>query len=441
MTSRFGRPVLTAALLVTLAVSLAMPARATAQQTPTTCAPIRQTLFVRDVLYEYYLYLREMTRKNPARYRGPEEYLDAVRYQARDSSFSYIADAEEDSAFFDNSQFIGMGFSTSISGSEMRITEVYGASPAYAAGLRRGDRITEINGQSVASLISGGQIGNAFGASTVGLAVAMRIVSADGSTRSVGVTKQLVTIPTVANLKLFNVDGRLVGYFSFRNFVQPSFAALDGAAAQFRAAGIDDLVIDVRYNGGGLVSVAQFLGGLVGGVRTNGQVFTEFVHNDRNASLNETLRFDLPANALTLDRVFIVTTRSSASASELIINALRPFMTVVTVGDRSYGKPVGQYSFDFCDKVFHPVAFATRNANGEGDYFDGIAATCPAADDLSRPLGDPLEASLAEALGYVRTGRCGAAASAGLGPRREAGQGWFGNPVAADGFRQLINAW
>jgi C-terminal processing protease CtpA/Prc len=243
-------------------------------------------------------------------------------------------------------------------------------------------------------------------------------------------------------VKLFNVDGRRVGYFSFRNFVRPSFAALDAVVAQFRAAGIDDLVIDVRYNGGGLVSVAQYLGGLVGGVRTNGQVFTEFVHNDRNAALNETIRFELPDNALSLDRVFIITTRSSASASELIISALRPFITVVTVGDRTFGKPVGQYSFDFCDKVFHPVAFATRNARGEGDYFDGIAPTCAAADDIGRALGDPLERSLAEALGYVREGRCGAAAAAsGLGPRAEPGDGWFGQPVAVDGFRQVLNAW
>lgn len=440
MTSRFGRPLL-AAFLAVLGAGVVLPAPAAAQQTPTTCTPIRQTLFVRDVLYEYYLYVREMTRKNPARYRGPEDYLEAVRYRDRDASFSYIADAEEDTLFFDESRFIGMGFSTAISGSEMRLTEVYAGSPADAAGLRRGDRITEINGQAVSSLISSGQIGTAFGAATIGLTVSMRVVSVDGTARTVAVTKQLVTIPTVANVKLFTVDGRRVGYFSFRNFVRPSFEALDAAAAQFLAAGIDELVVDVRYNGGGLVSVAQFLGGLLGGLRTNGQVFTEFVHNDRNQALNETIRFELPEHALTLDRVFVITTRSSASASELIINALRPFMTVVTVGDRTFGKPVGQYSFDFCDKVFHPVAFATRNARGEGDYFNGIAPTCPAADDISRPLGDPLEASLAEALGYVRTERCGAAAAAGLGPRREVGEGWRGEPVPAGGFRQLVNAW
>jgi hypothetical protein len=110
--------------------------------------------------------------------------------------------------------------------------------------------------------------------------------------------------------------------------------------------------------------------------------------------------------ALNLQRLFVITTHSSASASELIINSLRPYMPVVVVGDTTYGKPVGQYGIRFCDKILAPVAFSIKNANNEGDFFDGIAPTCTAGDDYLHELGDTGEASYAEALNYIRTGSC-----------------------------------
>jgi C-terminal processing protease CtpA/Prc len=225
-------------------------------------------------------------------------------------------------------------------------------------------------------------------------------------------TKRVVTIPTVSLTRTFRVDGRVVGYLFFRNFVNPSYAALDEAFAALRTAGATELVVDLRYNGGGLVDVAVHLASLVGGTATQGRVFATFQHNDKNTALNEDLRFkDAPDATLNLSRLFVITTRSSASASELLINSLRPHLPVVVVGDLTYGKPVGQYGFTFCDKVLAPVAFALVNAEGQGDFFGGIAPDCSAADDIEHELGSAEEASLAEALFYVRTGSCRAATS------------------------------
>jgi hypothetical protein len=165
-------------------------------------------------------------------------------------------------------------------------------------------------------------------------------------------------------------------------------------------------VLDLRYNGGGLVDVAQYLASLLGGSRTVGQVFAEYFHNDRNAFRNRVLRFETQPGALTLDRLVVITTEASASASELVINALRPFIPVVIVGERTYGKPVGQYAIPFCDKVLAPVSFQLRNANGEGDFFGGFAADCAAPDDLDHPIGDPMEGSLREAFAVISTGAC-----------------------------------
>jgi hypothetical protein len=113
---------------------------------------------------------------------------------------------------------------------------------------------------------------------------------------------------------------------------------------------------------------------------------------------------------------------------------------VTVVGDTTYGKPVGQYGFDFCEKTIFPVAFETRNARGEGDYYTGIPADCAAGDDLDHELGDPDEASLNEALEFLRTGSCTSAATAPLSAHgvREAR---IGKGQPQDGWRQLVGAY
>ena len=95
-----------------------------------------------------------------------------------------------------------------------------------------------------------------------------------------------------------------------------------------------------------------------------------------------------------MSRLVVIATRGTASASEAIVNGLRPYMDVKVVGDTTYGKPVGQYGFDFCDKVLYPVAFLVTNARGQADYFSGIPADCAAPDDVDHPLASPSEASL-----------------------------------------------
>ena len=200
-----------------------------------------------------------------------------------------------------------------------------------------------------------------------------------GPERRATLTKRLVTIPTVSQTSVVNSGGTRVGYIHFRNFVQPSVEALNGAFQQLRDQGATELVLDVRYNGGGLVSVAQHLGGLIAGAPLVGQVFVQFTHNDKQTSRNTSYRFETKPQALGVSRLVVIQTQASASASEAMVNGLRPYMDVKVVGDRSYGKPVGQYGFDFCDKVLYPVAFLVTNARGQADYFSGIPADCAAA--------------------------------------------------------------
>ena len=393
-------------LKAVLAVAtLFLPAAPALAQAPS-CTATGQASFVRDTLRELYLWYRELPDANPARYATPEAYLEAVRYRPLDQSFSYITSRAANDAFFSESQFIGLGLSTTVSGGEMRVLQVFAGSPAEEAGLERGARLEVIGGQAVSALIDSGGIDTAFGPAQSGVEVALEFSRRSGERRSATLRKRAVTIPTVSLTRVFEVDGRKVGYLFFRNFVRPSVAALDQAFAALREAGVRELVLDLRYNGGGLVDVAVHLASLIGGAPLRDQVFAESRHNDRNARRNETLRFTNPAAALAVERLVVIATRASASASELVVNALRPFMPVVIVGDRTYGKPVGQYGLPFCDKVFAPVAFAMVNADGGGDYFAGLPADCVAADDIEHDLGAREETSLAESLRFIATGTC-----------------------------------
>jgi C-terminal processing protease CtpA/Prc len=383
----------------------ALPARA-----QESCSALEQTTFVRLSMKYIYFWNKEMADRAPALFDSAESYLEAIRYRPLDSGFSYVTSRAANEAFFSDSQFIGLGLATKQVGSQLRVAQVFPDSPASQAGLERGATFLEIAGRTIADYIARGDLGAAFGANEVGVSVPVRFVDTSGVQRSATMVKRLVTIPTVSQLRIYDLDGRRVGYLHFRNFVRPSTQALNDAFRELRAAGVSELVLDVRYNGGGLVDVAQHLGGLIGGSRTAGQLFAEFFHNDLNAQRNVVLRYEDKPQALDLRRLMVIATRDSASASELIINALRPFMPVTIFGGRTYGKPVGQYGLEFCDKVLAPVAFHLRNALRQGDFFDGFPADCPAADDVEHLLGDPAEASLQEALFYIRNGRCSAAA-------------------------------
>jgi C-terminal peptidase prc len=422
--------------LVTLLIAGAAPPAARAQSAPASCTTPGKNLYVRDVMSELYLWYADMPDLNPTLFGSPEAYLEAVRFRPLDSTFSYITSRAANDAFYSDSQFIGFGLSTMINGLEMRVSQVFPESPASDAGLSRGDRLVEIGGRPVASLISSGEIGSAFGPSEIGVETSVVFTNQSGARQEARMVKRLVTIPTVSLTRTYDVGGRRVGYIFFRNFVEPSYDALEQAFTELSAARVNELVLDLRYNGGGLVNVAQHLASYIGGARTDGQVFAEYFHNDKNAFRNRIIRFVNKVQRLTLNRLIVVTTSSSASASELVINALRPFMPVVVIGGTTYGKPVGQYAIPFCDKVLAPVSFSLRNADGQGDFFDGFAPNCTAPDDIGHQLGDPDEGSLKEALTFAMTGACSPRA---LAPQRA--PALEGRAPRAPGWQSLVNAY
>jgi hypothetical protein len=228
-------------------------------------------------------------------------------------------------------------------------------------------------------------------------------------------------------VKVFDNGGTRVGYINLRTFIIANAEnQLRTAFQQFRSQGVEQVILDLRYNGGGLVSVAEVLGDLMGADKV-GEVFGETVYRNSLSSNNRTDLFDSQPQAIAAMKVAVIGTQNSASASELIANALIPWLgnNLALVGTDTYGKPVGQIARDrqACDDRLRVVAFRTVNAAGGGDYYSGLAdvmpVTCAADDGFLSPLGDPAEASIATALDFLAGRSCTAIAGGdGTGAQR-----------------------
>ncbi len=385
------------------------------------CSITGQNQTTYQALQDWYYWYRNLPSVSPSTFADPEALLDFVRYRPVDNTFSYISSATASQAFYGDSQYLGFGFSMKFTvGYELRVTDVFPGSPAAELGFDRGTEILALNGKSVQRTYEDGEWNTIWGGEEAGYTVNVAFRNAAGEAKAGPMAKRVVTIPTVPLVAVHEAGGKKTGYIVFKNFVEPSYAALDAAFAQLKAASATELVLDLRYNGGGLVAVAQHLGGLIGGDRTSGEIFAQYVHNDKQSSRNNAIRFPRPASAFPLNRLIVITTKSSASASELIINALKPFIPVIVVGESSYGKPVGQYGFRICERMLWPVSFSVQNALGQGDYYDGFAPDCRAADDIGHAMGDARETSLATALTYVATGACPSPSASRAASDREA---------------------
>ena len=400
-----------------------------APPTTTACSLSNRQDFAFSVLNEWYLFPETLpTSLSPASYNSVQSYIDALtataRGQRRDRFFTYVTSIEEENAFFSSGSTAGFGIRLIYQGDRLFVTEAFEGAPAFIAGIDRGTEIVAIgantsNLATVADILASqgaNGVTNALGPSTPGTARVLRITDASG-TRDVTVTKADFNIDPLSpryGVKIIDNGGQRVGYINMRTFITTADDQLRTAFADFRAQGITNFVIDFRYNGGGLVSTAELMGDLLGGNRFPSDIFSITRFRPSKSSENETRRFMPLSQSVSPVKIAFISTSATASASELVMNSFVPYLGVnaALIGSNSFGKPVGQIAIDqaACDDRIRVVAFAKDNAAGQGDYFSGLAATmgatCAAADDVSRPLGDPAEASLRTALDFVAGRSC-----------------------------------
>jgi C-terminal processing protease CtpA/Prc len=406
-----------------------------------TCSAKDQKRFVRDATEYWYLWndlLPENTRvKN---YSGPVALLaDLIQVQPLDT-FSYIGSAFADAAFFGGGQYEGFGFSWQrFANDDFRLTRVFVGSPADEAGLSRGQRIVAVEGRPIAEIDADEGLGSALEPNSAELT----LLETDGVTEfTVRVFKSVVTIDPVPQWRLIDTaNGPPVGYLELSTFVATADPQLQTAFSEFQVNGVTDLIIDLRYNGGGLVSTAELLGNLLGGNVAEDLVFTETRFNaDRAADQDFASVFRNLTNTISLSRLVVIASSTTASASELVINGLEPHVDVAVVGDQTFGKPVGQVGLEFCGSILRLTAFQNFNADGFGDYFDGLPADCNAADDLDLAVGDPDDPNMIAAMSYLTSGACPPAPAPAAELRRRIDPAQSGTE-RQPAWREFAGAW
>jgi hypothetical protein len=224
--------------------------------------------------------------------------------------------------------------------------------------------------------------------------------------------------------------GRKVGYVVFNEHSQGAQDKLITAFTSLKAAGVQDLVLDLRYNPGGFLYVAQSAAAMVAGPDIAGKVFERLRYSAKRdaQSAADTFVFstavqvgettfgkDSPLPQLGLPRLYVLTSQLTCSASESIINSLRGIgVQVILVGDRTCGKPYGFHRKDNCGLAYFPIEFKVSNAAGFGDYTTGFPVQCRVTEDPAKALGDTTEPLLAGALTHIDTGACPAGTAAGV---------------------------
>ncbi|WP_025142938.1 S41 family peptidase [Pedobacter jeongneungensis] len=377
------------------------------------------------------------TSFNPRQYTSNNAVLNAIKAlpsTGGKDKYSFIDDGSV------ASQLGGVGgdygFSANFDASDLlRVKYVYPGSPADVQGLKRGYQITKVNGGGT-SRASSSDIANLntsiFGDNP---SISLTVIKPGGGTQDIVINRATYTINPVLYTHTYTIGAKKVGYIVFNSFTTNAVPALDAAFAKFTADGVTELVVDLRYNGGGSVATSETFTNLIAPPSQNGKVmYTTYwtkTMQDGAATILQNQKFYAKGNdGVTrlysyadvsykptlaagnqesfakrgtlngLTRVYFLVTGGTASASELLINNLKPVMDVKLIGKTTYGKPVGFFSIRIDKNDLYIPQFQTKNQLDQGDYFAGMTVNKDVADDLSRDFGDPEERMLAQALYY-----------------------------------------
>lgn len=383
---------------------------------------------IRDSVYIYskelYLWtqnLPDIFTFKPKNFNSPEEVILSVRTFSpiiagrRADRFSFVArKIDWDNASAGNRVDYGCGYRF-LTPTDLRVSFVYANSAAGEKGIQRGWRLLKVNNiipdTSTATI---NQLNNALFASN---SVTIEFQKPDNTIETITLTPKNYTANFILHKQVISINGKKIAYLVLNAFL----GANNGKATQeelnqtfdfFASAGAEELVVDLRYNTGGYIFLAHHLCNLIAPASANGQIMLEERWNERYKAFNSVVRFNNPNPKLNLSRVVFITTATTASSSELVINALKPYMEVKIIGRATSGKPVGFPVVPIimdrnninANYVVAPVAFQSFNAAGFGDYFNGLQPDKVQIDDVSRNFGDPQEACLQDAINYLVTG-------------------------------------
>jgi C-terminal processing protease CtpA/Prc len=403
---------------------------------------------------ETYLWYREIPALNAASYLTATSFFDALKTPA----LALSGAAKDRFHFYDSTdsveaQRVGTSASYGIKWSLVRtspprkllVAVVDAGSPAALSDVARGASILSIDGVSLVNGSNVNVLNRGIYPENPGETHTFELLDVGAtSPRTVTLTAQSLNIQPVPRSGYVETPSGRVGYLALTTFgTYASEAALANAFAGLQGSNLKDLVLDLRYNGGGYLDISAQLAYMIAGpARTAGRTYEKTRFNDKlpyglfGSSAADvltpfhatTLGFSLSRGqalpTLNLGRVYVLTSGSSCSASEALVNGLRGIgVEVILIGSTTCGKPYGFYATDNCGTTYYSIQFTGVNERGEGDYVEGFSATCAASDDITKALGDPTEQQFAAALSYRQTGVCAPALSESKRASADGGEG------------------
>jgi C-terminal processing protease CtpA/Prc len=379
-----------------------------------TLAPQKQ--FIRSYLDEVYLWPELVQRRNTLAYDTPADYFSAILAPPSVDRFSFSSSIDEADAM-ETSEAFDVGIYWIKTGTQdmpvWRIARVEPDSPAMKAGLRRGDTLY-------------GRIATSLGTSQTTMGYYNFSYLRQGELFKANLTPALINEDPVSQTKVIDSKTAKVGYISFESHYGNAQDQLIESIYALSYEGIDELVIDLRYNSGGFLYISGTLASMLAPADTlfSEPVFIRLQPNSKLTNLyqgavlrmantiqyaenNAKYKTGTPLPQLKIKRVYVLTSGKTCSASESLINGLRGVgVTVHTIGDTTCGKPYGMSRQDNCGTAYYPIEFRGVNALGESDFSNGFAPRCVVPDDLDHERGDAREAQLSAALTHMQTGQC-----------------------------------
>jgi len=375
---------------------------------PTADEQARDTLYY--IMNQYYFWYKQMPVVTKTDYKDPYTLLTAMEYKTLDR-WSFIQTYAQYIAQSTGS-FVGHGIQMGMDPlNQVRIAQIYSNSPLYTKGVRRGWIVKKLNGTPLAPIFltnDATAYSNLIGASTAGITNTFLFQTPAGKDSTISSAKASFTLNTVILADTLHLKSGITGHLVFDQFIPPSNQELQSAFTYFSQNNIKDLIVDLRYNGGGDLSVLTNMASYVAGSTKFNTPFLTLTFNDKNAAANQSFPFVSVAAPLSITRLVVITTRGTASASEDFINGLKPSFDVKTIGDTTNGKPVGMYGFGYPSHlpnyIFWPITFSLVNSAGQGEFYKGFAPLKYVPDDVTHDWNDRNEACLRESIYYLEHG-------------------------------------
>jgi carboxyl-terminal processing protease len=411
------------------------------QCSATTGTPRQERQWVRSYVDEAYLWYNEIPKLDPVTSTAtPQNFFSSLTTQGVPSKdrFSFTFNTAQWNLLSQSGITAGYGVQWAAISLEpprlLRVAYSEPNSPASQVNLQRGATILAVNGVDINTTTTAGidTLNNGIFRPTLGASTSFLVQDVgSATTRTVQMTAANVTSTPVPRTLVGDVGGVRFGYLLFNDHIATAEAQLISAVNQLKTANIQELVLDLRYNGGGYLYIASQLGYMLATPNVAGRTFEKLRYNDKRVADNSEAPFPffstqsisgsngLPVNfngpplpQLGLSRVYVITTGDTCSASEAIMNSLRPFVSIVQIGSTTCGKPYGFTAKDNCGTSYFPIEFEGVNDAGQGGYSNGFAPNsgvfqgCSVSDDFDRQLGDTNERMLGAAITHRLTGSC-----------------------------------